>query len=655
MIRSRVLRTVGVLCTLALPVFTSTAGAQTLYGAVPGATSSLYVIDPTTGVGTPIGNIGFGITGLAFHPITGELYGTQGGVPGGGPGAFDRNLIRINRTTGAGTIIGPIGLGFGGIADIAFRADGTLFGWSENTDALITINLTTGQGTLVGTDPGISTRGSGLAFNAAGILHLAGNNGNGPLRTVNTATGLTTVGPTLTGAPHPTQPIPAMKFHPVTDVLYAVNRQVAGTGTTFLITINTTNGQVTTIGPTVSRLDGLAWSPLPAAPPPPSVPTAFPPTIGGFSNQLMEQNASLTMPFTIAGAILPTAMRVSFASSNPTLFPSSPSSLSSTCNLQGACTLTIRPADGRAGSAVITGSVFDGFYTTSASFTVSVVAARPSAPGVALANTSGSGIVVTWSPPDTGPPLAYAIAWGTASGMSNLPVQLVLGSETQLVLTSVPQGTYFFRVHGVGTRDLGLPSPEASAVVGASAAPGPPQALQTALAAGGFGAGWQAPLLGAAPTLYEVQIGTLPGLADVASVTTTDLTINQDVGAGSYWTRVRAASGGATGAWSSSVQIPVDAAPCEVPPSAPIMLPVTTPAGQVTFNWIPTGATAATHYQVQISLGAGLPPAGRLNTSGPGSSLVWNFPSGSFAARVVAVSPCVSSPPSNEVTFTITP
>jgi hypothetical protein len=241
----------------ALSGFAADSGAQELYGAVSGADSPLYIIDPMTGAATAVGNIGFGITGLAFHPITGELYGTQGGVP---DDVFDRNLIRIDPTTGAGTVVGPIGLGFGGVADIAFREDGTLFGWSESSDDLITIDLTTGAGTIVG-NAGISTRGSGLAFNRDGTLYLAGNNGNGPLRTVNTTTGLTTAGPILTGAPFPTMPIPAMKFHPVTDELLAVNRQTEGLGgPTWLIKINPATGVITTVGTTVDRLDALAWS-----------------------------------------------------------------------------------------------------------------------------------------------------------------------------------------------------------------------------------------------------------------------------------------------------------------------------------------------------------------------------------------------------------
>ena len=650
MVKPVLARALVALCVFLAPALTTRANAQSLYGATPGATSQLYLISPANGGFTAIGDIGFGITGLAFHPQTGELYGTQAGVPGD---VFDRNLIKIDTATGRGTIVGPVGLGFGGIADIAFRADGTLFGWSETTDDLITINLTTGAGTVVG-NSGVSTRGSGLAFNAAGTLYLAGSNGNGPLRTVNTASGITTIVATLTGAPQPTQPIPAMKFHPVSDVLYAVNRTINTPFAGHLITINTTTGVVTTIGTTVPRIDALAWSPVPQPPPP--VPTAFPPTITQIANQVVPQNGSLTVPFTIAGAILPSALRVSVSSSTPPLFPVAPSTLSTTCNSAGSCSLHLAPADGRAGHALITLSVFDGFYTTSTNFLVTVVAVRPSTPAVVLANVVGSGIVVTWLPPESGPTMAYAIAWGTATGAANLPTQIVPGTETRLDFSSLPNGTYFFRVYAVGTGDLSPPSPQASATVTAgAAAPGPPPTLEAALISGGFRGTWRAPLGGATPTLYEVHVGTTPGASNVGSSTTPGLSLDMPVGPGSYWTRTRAVSGGATGAWSSSVQIPVGAGPCAGPPGVPVLLPVMSRSGLVTFTWWPMGAAADT-YQVQVSFGAGLPPAGSASTSGPGTSLVVGaLTSGSFAARVVATNACGSSAPSNEVAFTITP
>jgi FG-GAP-like repeat/FG-GAP repeat len=248
-----------VLCVLAFPALSRSASAQILYGAESGANSPLYIVQPTTGQVAAIGNIGFGVSALAVHPGTGVLYGVTAQAAAD---IFTRSLIRIDRTTGAGTLIGPIGLGFGGVADMAFRADGTLFGWSESTDDLITIDINTGAGTIVG-NANISTRGSGLAFDSSGTLYLAGNNANGPLRTVDTATGLTTVVATLNGSPAPTQPIASMKFRPGTNVIYATNRILLqfqpGGPATNLVTINPVTGLITNIGPTAPGLDALAW------------------------------------------------------------------------------------------------------------------------------------------------------------------------------------------------------------------------------------------------------------------------------------------------------------------------------------------------------------------------------------------------------------
>ena len=215
----------------------------------------LVVLDPATGaVARIIGVLSVGIGGLAVHPITGVLFGVT--APGG---AGLRNLVRIDPITAATTVVGPIGLGLFGIADLAFRGDGTLFAWSENSDDLITINTTTGAGTIVGS-AGISTFGSGLEFSPSGTLYLAGNGASGPLRTVNPSNGLTTAGPTLTGAPFPGEPINALTFHP-DGRLFGVNLHfvTGGVNPTNLVTINPTSGVVTNVGPSLTRLDAIVF------------------------------------------------------------------------------------------------------------------------------------------------------------------------------------------------------------------------------------------------------------------------------------------------------------------------------------------------------------------------------------------------------------
>jgi hypothetical protein len=260
--------------------------------------------------------------------------------------------------------------------------------------------------------------------------------------------------------------------------------------------------------------------------------------------------------------------------------------------------------------------------------------------------------VLTWLGSDSGPPIAYAIAWSTVSGASTLPVQLVPGSATRFEFTSLPAGTYFFRLYAVGTGDLSSSSPQHDAIVTSSAAPGPPMALQASLRDGGLNGNWRPPLFGATPTLYEMQIGSTLGANDIGSTTTLATSFDAAVEPGSYWVRTRASSGGAVGAWTSSVQIPVGAGGCTSAPGSPIVLPVAAQSGLVTFTWWPNGS-AADSYQVRITPDGLLFPTTLLDTGGPATSLVWGQTSGNFSARVVATNRCGSSAQSNSVLFSI--
>jgi len=93
---------------------TALASAQTIYGSaysetlgggVPGP-SFLYSISPTTGAATLIGPIGFpGAGSLGLAP-NGTLYGVANVASGAGTA----ELVTINTTTGAGTLVGDTGV-----------------------------------------------------------------------------------------------------------------------------------------------------------------------------------------------------------------------------------------------------------------------------------------------------------------------------------------------------------------------------------------------------------------------------------------------------------------------------------------------------------------------------------------------------------------
>ena len=216
-------------------------------------TGNLYTVDPITAVPTLIGQTNDGeanvaITGLAFHPTTGVLYGVSANISSSSP----RNLVTVNPSTAFVTEIGS--LGANPVVDISFRSDGTLFGWRKNGNAnpddLVTINLTNGAVTSVGASGVSNTSGGGLAF-LTGTLFLSAKLSIGALSTVNPATGAVTDGPTMDGNGGAIQ---AMAASPAA-VLYAIM------GANTLVTINTSTGHITTVGPltNVSGGDALAF------------------------------------------------------------------------------------------------------------------------------------------------------------------------------------------------------------------------------------------------------------------------------------------------------------------------------------------------------------------------------------------------------------
>jgi hypothetical protein len=250
----------------ALLAFASFASAQqVLYGAngARGIPSNLYILNPSSGaVLQNVGPIGFAVTGLAVDPTTGTLYGStgqQGRPPGGAPNPG--SLITINKTTGAGTLVGDQRPDDETAADITFTPDGALFGWLEDgSDDLVTIDKASGAATIVG-NSGLDTFGSGLASDSAGTLFFAGEGDDGPLRTVNRATGSTGQVATLNGTAG--DPIAALAFNSA-GTLFGVRIDFnLDARPTDLLTINTTSGAITSLGPSVDRLDAIVFAPKP--------------------------------------------------------------------------------------------------------------------------------------------------------------------------------------------------------------------------------------------------------------------------------------------------------------------------------------------------------------------------------------------------------
>lgn len=255
--------TIVVLALCSLMLLPAWARAAVLYGAngAQGNPSSLLILDPATGaVLSTVGPIGFAITGLAVHPVSGVLYGSTARRDATNPDpdvVIPGTLIRIDKATGQGTLVGLFGIPDHTMADLTFGPDGTLYGWAEpDLDDLHTINLTTGQATRVGESGiGVNTLGSGIAANAD-FIYLAGREGRGPLHQVNRTTGAAAAVKLLDWRPRAA--IASMSFSP-DGVLFGAG--LPSDGGPVLITIDLLTGHVTEVGSTADFLDAIAFDP----------------------------------------------------------------------------------------------------------------------------------------------------------------------------------------------------------------------------------------------------------------------------------------------------------------------------------------------------------------------------------------------------------
>src|SRR5262245_2820037 len=243
----------------------SPARAGTLYAATAaGGPGELYIIDQSTGaVVQDIGplndgaSVNYPITGLAFSPTTGLLYGSTGNA-----GSVDALLVGINPATAAVTVIGPFNAGptnSGGtpttMADIAFDSAGNLYGVASiGGPSLYSINLATGQATLVGANGvSTSTTGGGIAISSSGVFY--GTPTSSRFGTYTSTTGA------YTNISNPAKPAGggygALDFDG--SVLYGLNVGTGSPPPTHIVTIDTGTGVVTDIGVSLNSLDAIAF------------------------------------------------------------------------------------------------------------------------------------------------------------------------------------------------------------------------------------------------------------------------------------------------------------------------------------------------------------------------------------------------------------
>ena len=259
-------RTLLSIVAAALLTFASGARGQvhTLYAASvrSGGTSAdapiagnLYSVNLANGAAALIGAIRLpdakpvGVTGMAFHPKTGALYGITSDVSPNNP----HSLVTIDATSGKAALVGDLNL-IG--SDLAFDSKGTLYVWMQGTSQLGTVDTATAAVTPIG-KAGPPGSPAGIAIDPQDMVYVTSKGASGTLDNVDLVTGALQVGPPLTGAPFSTQ-INSMTFSP-SGLLLAVNSNGGSPANTRLVTINTATGAVATIGTLPDDTDALTF------------------------------------------------------------------------------------------------------------------------------------------------------------------------------------------------------------------------------------------------------------------------------------------------------------------------------------------------------------------------------------------------------------
>jgi len=218
--------------------------------------SSLYQIDPDTGNATLIGPTGFFFcAGLDFHPLTNVLYAGCQREPVGDV------LITIDIMTGQGTEIGEINAG-GILRDLSFRGDGTLFAYfvAKGSNFLATIDIHTGAVNEIGPS-GLFGEGNGIGFDQFNELFLAQTDMIPSLYLLNQSSGFASLVTDLTLPPldEGFPLINSLDLNPETDVMFGSLDIQNFAYEHYLVTINTSTGDVTNVGETVEGLEAIAF------------------------------------------------------------------------------------------------------------------------------------------------------------------------------------------------------------------------------------------------------------------------------------------------------------------------------------------------------------------------------------------------------------
>jgi hypothetical protein len=416
---------------------------------------------------------------------------------------------------------------------------------------------------------------------------------------------------------------------------------------------------------TLSAFDGAGTGTLPftlTVTPPGSAPVISP-----IALQVMDEDAVLTVPFTVSDADTPAgALTVDAASSNPTLVD--PTGLV-TSGASGARSLTVRPNANQAGSAIITVTASDGVNSSQTTFPLTVTAMNdPPAFGPAtptsvtmLASTSVSVEVTVTDIDSSGGTLSLSGASATPVLLPDSGIEIAAVSSTAFsrtfIVSLTPEAGAVGSARVVLTATDGQPNASVTrdlAVVLATTLPAPNPPTDTSATASGLGVavGWLPATTGARATTYLVEIGTAPGTTTLPTQTVTAPATSLVVSLpdGTYFVRVRAVN--ASGASGPSPEASVSVGSASQVPMPPINFALTTSGVSATFTWAPAAAgPQPTGYRIEAGTAAGLADIAVIDTGTVPWLSVPVVPPGTYFVRVRGRNTAGLGAASQEISF----
>jgi glucose/arabinose dehydrogenase len=187
----------------------------------------------------------------------------------------------------------------------------------------------------------------------------------------------------------------------------------------------------------------------------------------------------------------------------------------------------------------------------------------PNPPRDVRAAVTGTSVLISWNAPRDGAvPASYRLDGGSAPGLSDLGTAFASATQTSLFFTNLPPGTYYVRMHSVGTSGVSPPSNEIIITItgGGCAAP-PPAPFGFAALVNGRTVRlvWALSDTPNGPSNFVLEAGSVSGGTDIGmfAIDGSLRSLTVDAPPGTFFLRLRSRNACGTSAASNEIMVTV--------------------------------------------------------------------------------------------------